>query len=168
MPTRFQQVWVERKLREKEFFDAQLAQRGAPPDGPTMRGFMRQAEAEFNAKVEAEFGTGTVAALENFREKGSYRTLATETAVRLLNSPTPLTGQQVEWLIDLLADHSRNAAGKLDLRALNIEPVLLQAHGVLTPAQLKVLREVEAETRRQIELELRAASQRTGALAPAK
>ncbi len=71
-------------------------------------------------------------------------------------------------MIDLLADHSRNAAGKLDLRALNFEPVLLQAHGVLTPAQLKVLREVEAETRRQIELELRAASQRTGALAPAK
>lgn len=165
---RFQQAWVERKLREKEFFDTHLAQKGTPPDGPAMRGFMRQAEAEFNTKVEADFGTGTVAALESFREKGSFRTLATEAAVRLLNSPAPLTGRQVEWLIDLMADNARNAAGKLDLRALNIEPVLAQAQGVLTPAQLTVLREVEAENRRQRELEMRAASQRIGIYPPTK
>lgn len=165
---RFQQVWVERKLREKELFETQRAQTGVPPDGPTMRGFMKQAEAEFNAKVEAEFGTGTLAALESFREKGSFRTMATETAVRLLNSPTPLTGQQVEWLTDLMADNARNPAGKLDLRALNIAPVLAQAQAVLTPAQLAVLREVDAENRRQRELEMRMASQRTGSSTPAK
>lgn len=34
--------------------DAHLAQKGAPPDGPIMRTFMKQAEAEFNTKVEAE------------------------------------------------------------------------------------------------------------------
>lgn len=158
----FQDLWADRKEAEQEKLQRAQAE-GKQVDRDLLKSVFQEASREFDARLDAAFGGGTVAQMRDYEAKGAFRHVAEETAKRLFYSDTPLAPLQADRLAEMMAMNARRPDGKLDIQAMNPEAVLAQAQALLTPAQLAAFREVEAEQRRQRELAAKAREQRAGA-----
>ncbi|MES2697967.1 MAG: sigma-70 family RNA polymerase sigma factor [Verrucomicrobiota bacterium] len=163
---RFKTLWVERKEREHQLAQDARA-KGETLDRDVVKRFFHQAEGEFNAKVQAEFGPAAVAGMEDFKAKGMFRAVVNDVTQRLFNSPNPLTSAQAERLIDVMADNARTPAGKFDFKAMDTAAVAVQAQTLLSPAQSAMVREVYDAYQREVELAERGREQRA-AVQPGK
>ncbi len=108
-----------------------------------------QAAEQLQASLAAAFGTETVQAVQHYQDTMPARTtVATPLASALFYTDTPLTVQQAEQLVEVVANSARNPQGKVDLTAMNSEAMLAQAQGILSEPQLAVLRQLEENRRR--------------------
>ncbi len=101
-----------------------------------------QIETEQQAAVRQALGEAAALALERFQSTGPARVVANQVVGALANSEAPLAPGQTEQLVALVAAQARNAAGRVELPALNVEALMAQAQGWLQPAQLAALRTV--------------------------
>ncbi len=99
--------------------------------------------------MRANFGEAAAATLARYDDTRPVRAVTKELSGALFDTEAPLTPAQAEQLVDIMAAHSRNAAGKVDLAAMNAEAIVAEAAAVLSPAQLAVFRRAQAETVRR-------------------
>jgi hypothetical protein len=122
-----------------------------PPDRTALQAVLDQvvdeADAEFKQRFRATFGDQALQTYEHFTETRAVRDVTLRMVSDLFHTETPLTVEQTEQLVEILARNSRDSAGKVDLAAMNAEVVELQAQAVLSPAQLPALRRAQQESR---------------------
>jgi len=163
----FKELFADRKESERKKFQ------GAQTEGKRLgndvaKAIFEEASREFDERLQLQFGTGVVEAKRDYEAKGAFRHVAEETVKRVFYSDAPLTHQQADRLAEIMALNSRRTDGKFDIDAMDRNSVFAQAQGILSPAQLAAFREVDAEQRRQRELEQRAQSERKNVAAPSK
>ncbi len=108
-----------------------------------------QAAEQLQASLASAFGTETMQAFQHYQDTMPARTaVATPLASALFYTDTPLTVQQAEQLVDVVANSARNPQGKVDLTVMNSDAMLAQAQGILSEPQLAVLRQLEENRRR--------------------
>ncbi len=138
----FKALLVAKLGREGDLAEYARAQ-GARPVDPDVRALDGQADAEFAAQVRATFGEATYAALQHFDETGAARELTDQLSSALAPTATPLSADQADQLVEILANNSRTPDGRIssDPRALNFEAAMAQAQGLLSPPQMAALRQ---------------------------
>jgi len=104
---------------------------------------------EWLAEMRSTFGDATVQAFQHYRDTGAGRAVTTELENALFYTDTPLTVQQSDQLVEIIAANSRNAQGKVDLLAMNTDAILAQAQAVLSAPQLAALRRAEMQVQQK-------------------
>jgi len=69
----------------------------------------RPADAEFAAQIRANFGEATYDALQHFNDTGAMRELAGQLSNTLASTPTPLSADQADQLVEILAKQQSHA-----------------------------------------------------------
>jgi len=104
---------------------------------------------EWLAAIRSNFGDGTVQALQHYNDTRAGRAVTTEVASALFDTDTPLTVQQSDQLVEIIAANSRDAQGRVDLSAMNTDVILSQAQAVLSAPQLAALRRAEMQAQQK-------------------
>ncbi len=120
-----------------------------PTDRAPLRAVFEQtqpaAQADLEAALRGAFGETSVEAFRQFQTTIAARPMTNQLASALFDSDSPLTPQQADQLVGIIAANARTPEGKVDLAVLNRDAMLAQAQAVLTPSQLAALRRVDAQ-----------------------
>jgi RNA polymerase sigma factor (sigma-70 family) len=100
----------------------------------------RRSHAEWLAAVGGAFGEPVVQTIERYYDTAAARVVTTELAGSLFYSEAPLTIPQAEQVVAIIARHSRNAQGKVDLGAMKFDAIATEAGATLSAAQVAALR----------------------------
>jgi RNA polymerase sigma factor (sigma-70 family) len=112
--------------------------------------------AETLAILRDTFGDTIAQEIQRYESALPVRPMANELATSLFYSDAPLTADQAERLIDIMAHHSRTGSGKVDVGAMNALAVLTDAEAVLSSAQMPAFRQlVTKRMEKQVEEERR-------------
>ena len=134
-----------------------------------IRALLQNAQDEVDASIRATIGEAAFASYEAFEQTQPQRATVERLEQRLSYSATPLTGDQSEQLVEILAATSgetsgntprgaRNAAARLGLPAGGgggapiTDATVQRAASVLDPAQLQALQQVQQEQQAQAQL----------------
>ncbi len=112
-------------------------------------GEVSRSHAEWLTTVRGGFGDVAVQTIERYYDTIPAREVTRELSAALFYSETPLTLSQAEHLVEIVARHSRNAQGKVDLGAMNVSAIAAEAGMMLTPAQLNALRRAQEAVQRK-------------------
>ena len=103
-----------------------------------------QGVAQLQASIASAFGNETLQVMQHYESTLPARNLVVNPLVSaLFYSDNPLTVQQAEQLVEIVADSARNSDGKLDLSVMNSDAMFAQAQGMLSEPQLAALRQLE-------------------------
>jgi len=105
------------------------------------------ADDEWLVAIGGTFGDATLQAFTRFTDTIAASEVTKELSTALFQSDTPLTVAQADQLVEIVAANSRNAAGKVELAAMNNDVVVAQAQGILSAPQLAALRKAALEVR---------------------
>ncbi len=102
---------------------------------------LAQADTELANAIRSDFGDATLEAFQYFNATGPLRELAGTLTSTLATTATPLTADQADKLVDILARNCPTAAGKLDINShtLRFDAALPQASAILSPPQIAAL-----------------------------
>lgn len=108
-----------------------------------------EADAELSARIGASFGPSIQAAFVHFSETAPIREFVHHLHESLAATATPLSSNQVDQLVEVIAQHSRGSDGRIsgDPRGLAIEAALADPGCPLSPSQAAALRRLKAELR---------------------
>ncbi|HUR57545.1 MAG TPA: sigma-70 family RNA polymerase sigma factor [Opitutaceae bacterium] len=101
---------------------------------------VRRSHADWLAAVGGAFGEPVVQTVQRYYDSVPARAVTTELAGSLFYSDAPLTIAQAEQLVDIIARHSRNSQGKVDLGAMNQNAIATDAASALSTPQVAALR----------------------------
>jgi hypothetical protein len=110
---------------------------------------VQRSHAEWMTAVRGAFGDAVVQTIEHYADTGPVREVTKELSGALMYSDTPLTIPLAEQLVEILARHSRDAQGKVDLGAMKIDAIAADAATILTPAQIAALRRAHEAVQRK-------------------
>lgn len=114
------------------------------PDDPDLKQLRAEADAALAKQVGTAFGDGAAAALATYHDTGALRELTFTLGKMLATSATPLTSDQSEQLVEIMAQNQTLAgAGHSTPKTINLDAVLAQAQQILTPAQLVAFRQAQ-------------------------
>lgn len=141
---RFKTLWTQRDASAEALLE-ELRTKGVRVDFTAREVVREQTEREFEAGLQREFGEAGARAYARFNETLAVRPLMNTLAAALLYTDTPLTGQQAEQLINIVAANARDAQGRVALETLNTAALDAQVQGVLAPGQLAAWREAATQ-----------------------
>lgn len=158
---RFKAVRLEGMDKSSDLFRARAAAAKAadPTIGrPGLQKVFDQANAdnyaETQAALRATFGEEIAQKIQHYESALPVRPMANQLASSLFYSDAPLTPDQAERLVDIMANHSRTGPGKVDAGAMNAVAVLEEAQAVLSPTQMAAFRHlVRQRVQKQLEEE---------------
>jgi RNA polymerase sigma factor (sigma-70 family) len=134
-----------------DLYDLQQAARlrGAADSGadPALQAAEQQVRDRYNDALRGLVGEPARARVEDYERTLPALALANQVAAGVYYSATPLTKEQADRMVAIIAAQSSayRDGGPVDPAALNWEGVLVQAQGVLTPPQLAALQSVRAQ-----------------------
>jgi RNA polymerase sigma factor (sigma-70 family) len=108
-----------------------------------------QSYAEWQTTMRGAFGETMLQTFQHYADTGAGREVTRELSGALFYTETPLTVEQADQLVEIIAANSRNAHGKVDLTVMNDEAILAQAGAVLSEPQLAALRRAQAAVRQK-------------------
>jgi hypothetical protein len=122
---------------------------GARPVDVDIEALEAEADAALSARIGASFGSAVQAAFLHFEKTGPVREFVHHLHDALATTATPLTPSQDDQLVELIAQHSRGADGRVtrNPRGLAVDAALGDPRCALAPAQADALRRVVAELR---------------------
>jgi hypothetical protein len=98
-------------------------------------------DSELRSTLASRFGENAVPLIERFTETLFLREPVSHVASELFYSDTPLSEAQANQLVDILAKHMRDPAGRLNPTFADGSAMKTDAAAVLSPPQLEVWRE---------------------------
>jgi len=128
-----------------------IANRGEKIDPMTVQVVADQTEEEMLAKMRANFGDDTVKAFQRYQEERPIRIVVDSAASALSRADAPLTSDQIAQLTSIIVASSRDTTGKVDLKALNFDTIMINMPPSLSQKQLEIIKEAlnnAAQTRR--------------------
>jgi len=134
-----------------DLYDLQQAARlrGAADSGtdPALLAAEQQVRDGYNDALRGLVGEPARARVEDYERTLPARALASQVAADVYYSSTPLTSEQADRMVAVIAAQSSayRDGGPVDPATLNWEGVFVQAQGVLTPPQLAALQSVRAQ-----------------------
>jgi hypothetical protein len=108
-----------------------------------------QSYAEWQETIRGAYGDGILQTFRHYADTAASRDVTRELSGALFYTETPLTVEQADRLVEIIAANSRNAHGKVDLTVMNDEAILAQAGAVLSEPQLAALRRAQAAVRQK-------------------
>lgn len=139
-----------REARSRAEMSAALAQNPRPDRAAmqaTFEAANRQAHDEWLATIRSHFGAGTLQVFQHHTDILPAGEVTKALSTALFYTDTPLTVVQAEQLQEIVAANSRNAAGKVELAAMNTDAILAQAQPLLSPPQLAALKSAQLEVK---------------------
>lgn len=158
----FRNVMIEGKESAERLFQSAVAAARAQNPSIDRAGMFEVFEAtsaqmyvEQQAEVRRVLGPTAGDALERYQATLSVRSIANQLATALFNSESPITPQQADQIVDVLAQHARGPIGRVEILALNPDAAVAQAQaqGLLNDAQATELRRVAARVQEQSKTE---------------
>jgi len=141
----FKALLTANLVREGDLREIARSQ-GIRPVDPDVQALETEAGKELANQIRTTFGDSTYQAFQYFNETGPMRELASHLTTALAPTTTPLSADQAEQLVEILANNSRTQEGRVtgNPQALNFDAAIAQAQTVLSPPQLVALRQVHA------------------------
>lgn len=144
----FKDLLVQKQLALAQALDAARAQgRARPGDFAAIHRLAQQVQDETDAGIRQALGRDKFARYENYERTFPERTIINQLSARLLYTDSPLQDQQVEQLVQLMANHLLPSGPDSPLGP-NIgisDQFIAQAKAVLTPTQLDALRSLQQQ-----------------------
>ncbi len=108
-----------------------------------------QSYGEWQETIRGAFGETALQTFQHYADTAAGREVTRELSGALFYTDTPLTVEQADRLVEIIAANSRNAQGKVDLTAMNDEAIFAQAGAVLSEPQLAALRRAQVAVRQK-------------------
>jgi len=134
-----------------DLYDLQQAARlrgtGDPGADPALQAAEQQVRDRYGDALRGLVGEPASARVQDFERILPARALASQAAAEVYYSSTPLTQEQADRMVQIIAAQSAayREGGPVDPAALNWDGLLVQAQGVLTPPQLAALQSARAQ-----------------------
>jgi RNA polymerase sigma factor (sigma-70 family) len=144
----FRELQLDKREQGSDLFKAAMKQsptKDRTIGQTTFEVVNEQTQADLNAKLRDTFGEEAFRTIGYYQSSLPARAVANQLATAAFYSDTPLTAQQAEQLVDIIASQARSSQGKVDLSTMNSEAMLVQAQSVLSPSQMAALRQLESQ-----------------------
>jgi hypothetical protein len=155
---RFKELLVEKQTAASDVRSAAREQgMNGREDREALSKMVADTQAEIDENIRAALGENGFAQYENFEKTLPQRNLVNQLERRLSYSGTPLTNQQSEQMVAILAStpagQTSGASGRpRDLRNPITDATINQARGVLAGPQIDALRQLQQEQQAQAAL----------------
>lgn len=170
---RFKDLLVERQTAAMDVLAAARSQGlNNRENRGEIRSLLEATQAEIDANIRALVGDTNFQRYQNYNQTQPQRAVVNRLAERLSYSSLPLSSQQSEQLVQMLAANSPGGSGPAIAPAVNFrtgagagaavflgaggapisDEFVTQAATVLNPTQLEALRQVQAEQKAQADL----------------
>lgn len=100
--------------------------------------------------LQKDFGPGLAEIIERIEESEVFHPLIERLSLLLLRSPTPLTLDQANKILDSLYTLSRKKLGECSLKILNLDEISALPEQILTSKQMPAFSEAVMQVRSQI------------------
>lgn len=138
---RFKSVMTEATTRFEEL-DFQARQRRVSVMDKSLQPQYAAVDSNLRANLTEHFGSEVLPVIERFSETLFLRDAVSPLAGDLFYTETPLTEAQANQLVDVLAKHMRDPAGRLNPTFADPAAMKANAAEVLSPPQLEIWHEL--------------------------
>jgi hypothetical protein len=154
---RFKELLVEKRIAASDVRSAAREQgMSGREDRENLAKIVATTQAEIDESIRAALGESGFAKYENFEKTLPQRNLVDQLERRLSYSSTPLTNQQTEQMVTILAAQgiqtSGAPAGPRGTRNAITDTTINQARGILAGPQIDALRQLQQEQQAQATL----------------
>lgn len=155
---RFKELLVEKRTAASDVRSAAREQgMNAREDREALAKMVADTQAEIDANIRATLGENGFARYESFEQTLPQRNLVNQLESRLSYSATPLTNQQTEQMVAILASTHATQTSDASPRLRGIrnpitDATINQALGVLAGPQIDALRQLQQEQQAQAAL----------------
>lgn len=117
---------------------------GLPTTDSDVQAIATQADTDLAKQIRSSFGDAVYGAFQHFNDTGAMRELTGQLSNALATTSTPLSTEQADQLVEVLANNGRTSDGRVsgDPHTLNFETAFAQAQALLSPPQLAALRQI--------------------------
>lgn len=156
------ELLAERENAGRDVFASALAQGLNPREArDQLRALSEEMRAEVDATINSTLGTHVLDAITRYNDSTPQRNVVETVSQRLLPAGVPLNSSQSTALTQIISETGQQAGRG---NVLITDATISRAQGVLMPAQVDMLRSIQAEqqARAVIEAKMRAAREASG------